>query len=72
MAKHQMLVCINYDDLSNIPHIEYLNYDSTDYPELIAGAGRNMKSVYDEVYVVGIDPYDSDFIREIIKRGKRV
>ena len=66
----KMIVAINIDN--GIPHIEYLNYDSTDTDALLDGAGNNMKDCYDEVYIVEFRPYMVEFIEEIRKHGRKL
>ena len=66
----KMLVAINIDN--DIPHIEYLNFDSTDTDAILEGAGENMKDCYDEVYIVPFRPYMTEFIEEIRKYGKKL
>lgn len=68
--KHKMIVAINIDN--DIPHIEYLNFDSTDTEAILEGAGQNMKDCYDEVYIVEFRPYMTEFIEEIRKNGRKL
>lgn len=68
--KYKMLVAVNIDN--GIPHIEYLNFDSTDTIDLMERAGTNMKDCYDEVYLVEFRPYMAEFIEEIRKNGRKL
>jgi len=67
----KMLVCINYG-FKHQPSIKYINYDSDDLQCDVERIGSYMKQDYDEVYVIDIQPFNQEFIKEIQKHGKKL
>ena len=66
------IMCISTIPLTGAERIEYINYDMDDSPSELTKMAKLMKNDYDEVYLVKLHPYMTDFIKEIRRYGKRL